>query len=176
MDDGAESLTEAPIAEDVTEKMEDTGSAEPESELQERLRKAEELANNYKIRAEKAEQRAKGSTTEETKDAGNAPRGLSAEEGKIYTKVYTDKDMPEEMADEAVEFISKVSQVESSSLSDAMNSIMYKSWRKAKIQEYKDSKAALGVSRGASPSEQKTLDTPGLTEAEHKALWRESQR
>lgn len=175
-DAGTESLNEMPNSEEVADNVEETTENQPEESvesLQERLAKAEELANNYKVRAEKAEQRAKSGKADETQDAGNAPKGLSAEEGKVYAKLYTDKDMPEDIADEAVEIISKVASLEGTTLTQAMDSFMYKSWRKTKIQEHKDQRAALGASRGSSPEPRKNLDSRGLSKDEHKALWKE---
>jgi len=102
----------------------------------------------------------------------NDNSGFSREEGKIYSKIFSSS-LPEELADKAIDQISKIAKIENVSLDEAYKSEYFNVWKDKEVKEFKNKKAQLGVSRGSTPKVKKTLQSSGLSRDEHQALWRE---
>lgn len=98
---------------------------------------------------------------------------LTKEEGKLYARIYNSKDIPDEIADDVVERVHKIAQLDDLSLEEAYKSEDFQYWKDGALRKYQEKQAQLGASRGSRGSRKKTLDTPGLSQEEHKALWRE---
>lgn len=121
--------------------------------------KAEELANNYKIRAEKAEKH-KPEPKLSTQPTNN---GVSREEAILFAKGFSQ---------EEVEYALKVAKVEDASLLAAAETPMFKAWKQSKDEESKSQKASVGVSRrGQSYEPPKDFNTV-KTREEHMALFK----
>jgi len=154
-----------------------SGEAQPSSDIAAELAKAKELAENYKRRAEKAEAKAKETkqppapetppSTPKKDDSG----AFTREEAKIFTQI-VNSGLPEELTDAAMERVGKIAALEGISIAEAYKTDDFKVWRDRKVQTYKHEQAQLGASRGGSSTSQvKTFDSPGLTDAEHTALY-----
>jgi hypothetical protein len=75
---------------------------------------------------------------------------------------------------EMIDQLKKIAQVTGKTLIDARQDPYYVALKKAKEDEVKSAKAKLPASRGSGTAKQeKSFNTPGLTEAEFKELWRE---
>lgn len=142
---------------DTTEGMEET----------EKLRT---LAENYKIRAEKAEAklRAKPETKQEsstqiTKEQ-TQNETLPPEVLKLYAKG---------LDDDQVEYVQKVAVLEGKSLKEASESDLYTTWNEKRAQRLKDEKAQLRASNGSRVAVKKDFKSGSLSEDEHKALYKE---
>jgi len=75
---------------------------------------------------------------------------------------------------EMIDQLKKIAQVTGKTLIDARQDPYFIALKKAKEDEVKSAKAKLPASRGSGTAKQeKSFNTPGLTEAEFKDLWRE---
>lgn len=140
------------------------------------LEKYKTLAENYKIRAEKAEAKLKphqkdsnGSTTEhinkESKDTQSQPSTSDVVElAKLYAKGLDDGQVAQ---------LTKIAGLEGITREEALNSELYTTWNTLRENKIKEEKAQLGASKGSRVSVKKTLSSPGLSPEEHKALYRE---
>jgi len=98
------------------------------------------------------------------KEKSNSQDTLSREEAKLYAKGLTD---------DQVDKVAQIAKIEGITLDEAVNSDYYTVWTAKQEKEVKQEKSQLRASRGGKVVVKKTLDTPGLTDAEHKALWNE---
>lgn len=169
--------TENEVAQvDVVENTVVEPTAEPTEDLQARVAKAEQIASDQKIRAEKAEAKLKNPKVETAtpkQDTDNTPSSHSdLEKGRIYSRI-DNSEIPADLADEAFDRVNKVAQINEVSLNEAYASEDFKSWEERKLREVKAEKAQLPASRGGKAEVKKTLDTVGLSDEDHKALWKE---
>lgn len=74
--------------------------------------------------------------------------------------------------DDEIEYLKKIAKVNGTSLIDAKQDDLYKAYVSKKQEEEKAQKAALGASRGAGKKE--VQKTTGLTQEEHKELWKKA--
>lgn len=147
------------------------------AEKEEQLIEKDAFARQAIARAKKAEEVAKSKGFEKDKD-GNwvLPTQLkntnSLTPDEIDARVLRLQGMPEQV----LEALKKVAKINGQTLIDAQNDEVFLAM-KAKIEETeKSEKAKLGASRGTgSVKKAKTFNTPGLTDAEHKELWRQAQ-
>ena len=94
-------------------------SDESVEEIKSRLAKAEELANNYKIRAEKAERAAKGSKEPQSQKQTPAAGGMSTQD--LYAL------MENKVASEDISEVQEYAQLKGISISEALKSTVVKS-------------------------------------------------
>lgn len=134
---------------------------------------AAKIAEDQKRRAEKAEQEAKElkaklaqyENKQEEKPASSA--SITEDDILIVSKLQ-DKDK--------IAKLRKIAAVEELSLSEAMNSDLFKAWEKNYDAERKAEQASLGASKGSgTATKQKDFNTPGLQKEDHKAMWKKSQ-
>lgn len=115
------------------------------------------------IASRKAKQNAKPLEQKKVDKPDNT--GISRDEVILYAKG---------LSDEEVEMAKKVATVSGIKPTEALNDPIYKSWKTQKEEREKKEKATLSASKGSgSASTKKTLNSPGLTEKEHKELWRQ---
>jgi len=132
------------------------------SELEAELKKAKELANNYKIRAEKAERlaREKGETQTITNNS------LSRDEAILIAKGYDE---------EALENLNKIAKATNKNIKEAQEDPLFIAWQEKREAEKKSEKARLGASKGSGYGEDKLdFSKPGLSREEHKKLWQKT--
>lgn len=140
------------------------------------LTKYRTLAENYKIRAEKAEAKLKArpDTHEsenlnkaEPKEHAATPSTSPAEIvmlSKLYAKGFDD---------EQVSKAQKIAAIEGIPLDQAVSTELFVAWNTKRDEDLKAQKAQLRASNGSRVAVKKDLKTPGLTPEEHKALYKE---
>lgn len=80
------------------------------------------------------------------------------------------------MSADLIDELKIIAKVRGKSLIDSMTDPIFVAIKEKKESETKAQKARLGASRGATTVRtDKTLSTPGLTEAEHRELWNKSR-
>lgn len=130
---------EEEVLETSNEETYEESSNESEEDLQAELEKAKELANNYKVRAEKAERLAKQKPSESPKLTGD----LSTKD--LYALM--DAKVPEE----DVEVVQKYAKLENISIGDALKSNIVKSILGDKAEQRKVASASnIGTTRRSS--------------------------
>lgn len=78
------------------------------------------------------------------------------------------------MADDEISYLKKLAKVNETSIIEAQKDELFSAYRAKKESEDKAKKAKLGASRGSSTvRKEKDLNSTGLTDAEHKALWKQ---
>lgn len=77
------------------------------------------------------------------------------------------------LEEEEIDMLKKVSVISNVSLIDAQKDPVYKLWKEKQEAEEKSKKAAMGTSKGSSSKAVKGFNTPGLSEAEFKDLWKQ---
>jgi hypothetical protein len=92
------------------------------------------------------------------------PTGLTREEAIVFAQGYSEAE---------VEQAKKVATLENISLPAALTNDLFVTWKAKRDAQLKQEKAQLGVSRGARSSVKKTIDAPGLSDDDHKALFQE---
>lgn len=136
--------------------------------------KADELARNYKVRAEKAESKSKDLKHGDGQTPNNDHNSLtnSREENILIARVYSSgNEIPEPLAEKAIERVKKIAAIEGITLTQAYASEDFGIWKSREVQKYKTDLAQLGASNGGQSTQTKDLNTPGLSEEEHKALF-----
>ena len=70
----------------------------------------------------------------------------------------------------------KLAKVNDTSIIEAQSDELFATFQAKRKEKEKSEQAKLGASRGSgTKSKEKTFNSPGLTDAEHKQLWREAQ-
>jgi hypothetical protein len=92
------------------------------------------------------------------------PTGLSREEGILFSKGFEDDE---------VEYAQKVAMLQGVKLTEAVKDPLFTTWKSNKDAETKKQQAQLGTSKGARTTVKKSIDSPGLSEEEHKAMFKE---
>lgn len=77
--------------------------------------------------------------------------------------------------EEELDMLKKIATVNGVSLIEAKKDVMFTLWKDKQDAEKRNKKASMPASRGSSSKVAKTLNTPGLTPEEHKALWKSSR-
>lgn len=105
-----------------------------------------------------------GSQKKEPKPAKKATETLSKAEVIAYAKGHTE---------EEVEKAKKIAVLEEIPLSEALESDLFKSWKSENERKKKERDAQLGGSRGSRAKVKKTFATKGLSDDDHKELFKE---
>mgnify|MGYP001766390876 FL=1 len=75
--------------------------------------------------------------------------------------------------EEEIDMLKKVSVLSGVSLIDAQKDTVFKLWKEKQEAEQKSKRASMGTSKGSSAKPVKSFNTPGLSEAEFKELWKQ---
>ena len=75
--------------------------------------------------------------------------------------------------EEEIDMLKKVSAISGVSLIDAQKDTVFKLWKEKQDAELKSKRASMGTSKGSSAKTQKGFNTPGLSEAEFKEMWKQ---
>lgn len=90
----------------------------------------------------------------------------------VETKILKAQGLP----DEDINYLKKLAKVNGTSIIEAQSDEIYKSFKANKEATEKAEKAKLGASRGSgSVKREKSFATKGLSDEEHKEMWRQSQ-
>lgn len=127
----------------------------------ERIAKQQILA-----RAKKAEAELK--QLKEARSSQNTNSTLKTED--IEVTILKAQGIPQD----EIDYLKKLAHLNGTSIIDAQSDDIYKSFKSKKDETMKAEKARLGASRGSgSVRKEKSINSPGLTSEEHKALWRQ---
>jgi len=77
------------------------------------------------------------------------------------------------LEEEEIDMLKKVSVLSGVSLIDAQKDTVFKLWKEKQEAEQKSKRASMGTSKGSSAKPVKSFNTPGLSEAEFKELWKQ---
>lgn len=142
--------------------------------LKEQVLKARTFARQAVARAKKAESKKapeEKKTPEEPKDQGASHTSkavLTAEDVDI--RVLRAQKMPEE----EIKYLKKVAALNETGIIEAQSDEVYLAWKQKKEDDDKAEKARLGASQGSgSKKKEKEINTPGLSDADHKEKWKE---
>jgi len=141
--------------------------------------KQKEIAENQKIRAEKAEAELKElrerikslegnpqpKETSKPQESKPAQNDLSKDEVILYAKGLTD---------EQVEYAKKIASLEGCSIVGATETDLYKTWQATNQTRLEKEQAQLEASQGAGEVVKKKGFNQRMTAEEHQAAWRES--
>jgi len=155
----------------VVEVQEDTIAEEtietPAEEVQEETVPKSQF-NQVLARAKKAEDALKKARPQE--NITNKTNSVSSEEVEI--KILKVQGMSEDLINE----LKAVAVARGKSLIDSINDPIFVAIKNDKEQQAKAQKARLGASKGSSPvKKEKTINTPFISDEEHKQLWKENR-
>jgi hypothetical protein len=162
-------VAETIIPDEVLELEEELEDTEDVEALKENLEKERTAKQQILARAKKAEADLKAlkAASQTTATQTTTSNALTADE--IDMRVLK----AQGMSDELIGQLSKVAKVTGKSLFDAQSDEIFIAMKTKHEAEEKAEKAKLGVSRGSgSAKKEKEINTPGLSEADHKELWR----
>ena len=159
-----EEVTEVEETTDVEETTTETQSDDLAAEL---AKAKAEAAKFRRLLSKKDKEK-----SEAPKKTDTAPSQLTKDEGKLYAKVYS-SDLPDELADDAVERVRKIATLDGISYDEAYRSEDFQVWKERRVREAKQERAQLRTTRGGKAEIKKTFGTEGLSDEDHKALWRE---
>lgn len=77
------------------------------------------------------------------------------------------------LEEDEIDMLKKVSAISGVSLIDAQKDTVFKLWKEKQDAELKSKRASMGTSKGSSAKTQKGFNTPGLSEAEFKEMWKQ---
>ena len=161
---------EAPVAVDTnTDETVVLDEATEVEALKVSLAEAEEAKRQLTARAHKAEAEVKAHKATKAEAPPLAPNALSADDVDV-------KILQSQGADEAtIEYLKKIAKVNGTSVLAAQSDDLFVAFKEKKEREDKAQKASIGASKGSGSSQKgKTVATPGLTDEEHKDLWRQA--
>ena len=92
------------------------------------------------------------------------PTGLTRDEGILFSKGFEEAE---------VEHAQKVATLQGVKLTEAIKDPLFTTWKTNRDAEAKKQQAQLGTSKGARTTVKKTIDTPGLSDEEHKEMFKE---
>lgn len=83
--------------------------------------------------------------------------------------------LAKDMDDDTISQLKKIALVNNQSLADAQKDPLFIAWQEKKESDIKAEKARLGASKGSSSTKASVgFSNPGLSEEDHKKLWKES--
>lgn len=150
-------------------ELEDTEDVEA---LKEQAAKKDAFARQALARAKKAEaelKTLKGSKPAEATQINNQ-NNLTAED--VEVRILKAQGLPQE----EIDYLKKLAKVNDTSIIEAQSDELFVSFQNKRKEQEKSEQAKLGASRGSGGSKkEKTFNSQGLTEEEHKALWKQAQ-
>lgn len=155
--------------EEIDLETEQSNDIEDVEALKRQIEEKDTFARQAVARAKKAEadlKALKEKAGEATQIINNAPS-----EETIDVKILQSQGLD----DEAIAYLKKIAQVNGTTLIEAKKDELYKAFEEKREREEKAKKASLGASRGSGAiRKEKSITSPGLSDEEHKELWRKS--
>lgn len=149
------------------EQIEDTDDVDA---LKEALEKERIAKQQILARAKKAEAEAKELKTKATdKPSQNINNTLTADD--VEVKILKAQGLSED----EINYLKRLAKVNETSIIESQSDELFQAFKLKKQEAEKAEKAKLGASRGSGTVKQsKTVSSAGLTDEEHKQLWREA--
>lgn len=158
--DGTNPELEVGVEDTTTDGTEETPAEDTQEEMVPRSH-----LNQAVARAKKAEALLK--TTQKTEAKPIIQNALSEEEVEIKILKAAGR------SEDEITYLKKLARVNEVSLLDAQSDDLFLGFQKKREDEVKAQKAKLGASRGSgSVKKERTINSSGLTDAEHKELWK----
>jgi len=133
------------------------------SKLEAEIEKQREIAENQRIRAEKAEKKAKEVRV-------SAPKEEKQDTPDVDERILRANGMPDELLKE----LKAIANARGIDLISAQNDKLFKLAKEDFEREAKQKEASLGSSKGSGNSQaKKSVSSPGLSKEEHKAMWKQ---
>lgn len=133
--------------------------------LKEALEKEKIAKQQILARAKKAE-----ALLKENKDKPSLNNNVLTSED-VETKILKAQGLP----DDEINYLKKLATLNGTSIIEAQSDEIFKSFKANKEAQEKQANAKLGASRGSgSIKKEKTFTTKGLSDEEHKEMWRQS--
>ena len=157
-----EKVVDATESTEVLELENELGDTEDIEAIKKELADALEAKRQLTARAKTAEAKLK-EKPEPTQINNN---GLSADD--VDVKILQSQGLDED----AIKYLKKLAQVNGTSIIAAQSDELFEAYKTKKETEEKTKKASLGASRGSGQAKKEaSMTTPGLSDADHKALW-----
>lgn len=139
--------------------------------LKEQLEAERQARLQLTARAKKAEAELKEAKKSSQKPTQNSNNSLTPEDIRI--EVLKSQGTPQDEIDE----LKAIAQLKGITVLEARDTSYFKAYKSEKEERERSEKAKLGVSSrsGQQKSSQKTLNTSGLSEKDHKELWLQNQ-
>ena len=158
-------------SEEEEQELEILDDEEDIEDVKARADKATQFAKQAIARAKKAEAKLKEKTPEIKADAPPITSNLTEE--TIERKILKNDGLSDELIDE----LTALAKVRGTSLLDTQKDPIYLAIKSAKEKEEKEAKAKLPASKGSGNQKTKRdFNSADLSEKDHKAMWRESQK
>ena len=142
-------------------------------DVQARAEKATQFAKQALARAKKAEAENKELKKSSEVKADVPPITSNLTEETIERKILKNDGLSDELIDE----LTALAKVRGTSLLDTQKDPIYLAIKEAKEKEVEKAKAKLPASKGSGTQKSKRdFSTPDLSDADHKAMWRDSQK
>jgi hypothetical protein len=138
---------------------------ETAEQLRARLAESEEKRKKLFARLQREKNKPAPAKPAPASKPAETPPGLTREEGILFSKGFDEAE---------VEHAQKVATLQGVKLTEAIKDPLFTTWKSNKDADLKKQQAQLGTSKGARTASKKTLDTPGLTDEEHKELFKEA--
>lgn len=141
--------------------------------LREQLEQAREAKRQILARAKNAEAKLKSMSSQTTQSQPKPSQPIN--------NILTTEDVEvrilkaQKASDDEIVMLKKIAAVNGTSIIEAQSDEMFISFKERKEEQEKADKAKLGASRGSgSVKKEKDVSSAGLSDAEHKELWRQS--
>ena len=168
-DNGAEAI----ISEEELELDLTPADTEDVETLKAQLSEALTAKSQLTARAKKAEADLKEAKAPKKVEA---PRNINKDETLSEDKVHTAVLKAQGMSEDLLKELRVIAQVRGKSLLDSINDPLFVAIKTEKEEEAKTKGARLGASRGSAPvKKEKELNSPNISDEDHKELWRQSQ-
>jgi len=140
--------------------------------LKEEIEKKNNFARQALARAKKAEAELKALKSTEKAPENQTINNQTLSPDDIDARVLRLQGMSEE----TLTVLKKVAQATGKSIIDAQQDEIFIALKEKAEREIRESNAKLGTSKGSGAvKKEKTFNTPGLSDADHRAMWKEAQ-
>jgi len=142
--------------------------------LKEQLEREREARRQITARAKKAEEKLRSVSSQTTPTVDQKPsqtinNTLTAEDVEVRIL------KAQKVSEDEITMLKKIAAVNGTSIIEAQADDMFISFKQRKEEQEKADKAKLGASRGSgSVKKEKDVSSPGLSDVEHKELWRQA--
>ena len=163
-----ETQQEETTIDEVEDDLDEAEGTEPDAtetaeQLQARLAISEDKRKRLFARLQREKNKPAPAKPAPAKKA-ETPTGLTRDEGILFSKGFEEAE---------VEHAQKVATLQGVKLTEAIKDPLFTTWKTNRDAEVKKQQAQLGTSKGARTTVKKTIDTPGLSDEEHKEMFKE---
>jgi hypothetical protein len=160
-----EEITNDEVEDDLDEGAGDAAPANETAEQKDaRIAKLEERNGKLWARLQRDKKKPASVTAAPAPKKAETSTGLSRDETILYAKGFEEDE---------VEYAQKVATLQGVKATEAIKDPLFTTWKSNKDADLKKQQAQLGTSKGAKTTIKKSFDTPGLSDEDHKAMFKE---